>query len=322
MYRLFCTVALVATLTLPPLVAAATAPKEKKQRAARPEPAGPPDHSDLRYGPHVRNVMDLWLANNSKPTPLVIFIHGGGFRQGDKSTVPAVFVQLCRERGISVASLNYRLSAQAPYPAQMLDCARAVQWLRHRAKEYHLDPAAFGATGGSAGAAISLWLAFHDDLADAQSSDPVARQSTRLRAVVTAEGQTTLDPRVIAKIVNEETARFPSLPPFYGLAENEDVLTTTRAFPVYEASSAATHVTRDDPPVLLFYRRPTAKPAPSDTMTGIHHANFGFYLKQKMDALGLSCIVRTPDDYPDGNVEARRERETVEFFVRHLSSRH
>src|SRR5262245_4805795 len=158
--------ALLALLTLPALAAAQGRPK--------------PDVANARYGPHERNVLDLWKARAEKPTPLVVFIHGGGFRGGDKKNLPLPLLDRCLKAGLSVASINYRLSQHAPFPAPMHDSARAIQFFRSKAKDWNLDPARIACTGSSAGAGISLWLAFHDDLADPKSTDPVARQSTRL----------------------------------------------------------------------------------------------------------------------------------------------
>ena len=102
-----------------------------------------PDLVNVRYGPHERNVLDLWKAPpraGTGPTPLVVFFHGGGFIGGDKSSVPAWLVERCLAEGISVASANYRLSTQSPFPAPMLDGARAIQFLRLQAKELGIDP--------------------------------------------------------------------------------------------------------------------------------------------------------------------------------------
>src|SRR5262245_51313939 len=63
-----------------------------------------PDVADAKYGPHERNVLDLWKAKSETPTPLVVFIHGGGFRAGDKSQVSPALVNSCLKAGISVAS--------------------------------------------------------------------------------------------------------------------------------------------------------------------------------------------------------------------------
>lgn len=107
-----------------------------------------PDFTDVKYGPHERNVLDLWKAPSNRPTPILLFFHGGGFRQGDKSTIAALMVERLLEAGISVASANYRLSHQAPFPAPMYDGARAVQFLRYKATAWNLDPKRIVASGG------------------------------------------------------------------------------------------------------------------------------------------------------------------------------
>jgi acetyl esterase/lipase len=141
--------------------------------------------SDIKYGEHERNILDLWLARADEPTLLVIFYHGGGFRAGDKRrSMPVPLLLKLLEAGISVAGVNYRLTDSAPFPAQMHDSARALQFIRHYAGEHNIDPSRIGATGGSAGAHISMWLAFHDDLADPDNEDPIRRESTRLTAIV------------------------------------------------------------------------------------------------------------------------------------------
>ena len=123
-----------------------------------PEPSKPePDFANLRYGPHERNVLDLWKARprpgkTVKPTPVVVFFHGGGFRLGDKSSVPGWLVANCLDAGISIASANYRLSTTDTFPAPMHDGARAIQYLRSRSKELGLDPDGIAASGSSAGA--------------------------------------------------------------------------------------------------------------------------------------------------------------------------
>ncbi|MDP6506223.1 MAG: alpha/beta hydrolase fold domain-containing protein, partial [Planctomycetota bacterium] len=136
-----------------------------------------PDLQNESYGPHERNVFDLWLAKSSRPTPLVLYIHGGGFKGGDKDSQDPELLAEYLESGISVAAINYRLSVlnNAPFPAAHLDSARALQFLRHNGQNWNLDPDLVAATGGSAGAGISMWLGYHDDLAEPDSDDPVAR---------------------------------------------------------------------------------------------------------------------------------------------------
>ena len=118
-----------------------------------------PDLVNVRYGPHERNVLDVWQAKpkpgETSPAPLVVFFHGGGFRSGDKSSIPARLVSMCLDAGISVASANYRLSQTAPFPAPMLDGARAIQFVRFKANEWGIDPGRIAASGSSAGAGIA-----------------------------------------------------------------------------------------------------------------------------------------------------------------------
>ncbi len=113
--------------------------------------------NDLPYvqNGHARQRLDLFLpaedANGSasrQPWPLVVWIHGGGWENGSKHDCPAK--QLV-EHGYVVASIGYRLSSQAVFPAQIEDCKATIRWLRAHAEEHGIDPARVGAWGASAG---------------------------------------------------------------------------------------------------------------------------------------------------------------------------
>ena len=201
-------VALLVVLPLalvPPLWA--QAPAGQRPGGQRPSGQGanmpPATQRDVHYGPHERNVLDFWQAKSTQPTPVLVSIHGGGFRQGDKG-IGAWLLNDCLDSGISVVAITYRFSQQAIAPAPFEDGARAIQFIRSRAKEWNLDPKRIAATGGSAGAGISLWLGFHDDMADPKSDDPVCRESTRLTCMAVTEGQTSYDPRFIRELFPEK----------------------------------------------------------------------------------------------------------------------
>jgi pimeloyl-ACP methyl ester carboxylesterase len=275
-----------------------------------------PEVANASYGPHERNVLDLWKAKSNRPTPLVTFIHGGGFSKGDKSGLSPILLHEALRRGISVAAINYRYSTQAPYPAPMMDSARALQYLRNRASEWNLNPSAFGATGSSAGAGISLWLAFHDDLAKPTSTDPIERHSTRLRAVAVDNAQSTYDPRVIATLIDGDTARIDALRLLFNVKDG-DPLQAKEAYRFYEEGSPITHLNAGDPPVLLHYARANTPLPPANWSVGIHHPQLGYYLKDKMDKLGIECTVKVKDDF-DGKPAGQRQLEKVEFFSRQL----
>lgn len=259
----------------------------------------PPTVIGCAYGSDPRQVMDLWLPPDEAdkaPRGLVLFLHGGGFLSGDKSLLPAALLQGCLERGLVVVAANYRFADAVPLPGPMLDAGRALQHLRAHAEQWNLDPQRAVLLGGSAGAGIALWLAFHRDLADPTSSDPVARQSTRPSCAIVWDAQTSYDPRFIARIFGPTAARHPALPTIFGLTP--DILETPEAHARYQEASPIEHVHPGVPPVLLFYsdaRAPLSDDAqPGD---GMHHPAFGPPLLERMQAVGSPCLLRHQDDY-------------------------
>lgn len=269
----------------------------QKQDTARKAPntgGSVPDKANVSYGDHERNVLDFWQAKSDTPTPLFIWIHGGGFRGGDKRSFPAPLRAECLKAGISCAAINYRLSGQAPYPAQMHDSARAVQFLRSKATQWNLDPERFAAGGGSAGSGISQWLGYHEDLADPKSEDPVARQSTRLACVLPINMQSTYDPREIKRIIPGDAYKHPALVPFFGRPEGWDWDTDPvddKLDALLKDASPITHLSKDDCPIFLLQHAQAATPG------NIHHPKFGEHLKAAADKLGVECIAKLDTDY-------------------------
>jgi acetyl esterase/lipase len=211
--------------------------------------------------------------------------------------------------------MNYRLTDVGPYPMQMQDCARGLQTIRHRAEEFNIDPERIGLMGGSAGSGISQWLAFHEDLAEPHSPDPVSRQSTRVRCAVPYAAQCSYDPRFISRLFDTDQVH-DALPAFYGMDSKEDV-SDPRFFPLYEDASPITHLSADDPPIFLYYSQANEPlPRNSSGREHIHHPKFGFHLKEKMDALGIECTLRLREQSP-----RFPDEEVVEFFVRHLGTK-
>lgn len=260
-----------------------------------------PSHGDVAYGDHEKQVFDLWLVpNETEPTPLVLFIHGGGFRSGDKSAVPPPVIDQYLEAGISFAALNYRLSDVGPYPIMMEDAARGLQTIRHRASEWNLDPKRIACYGGSAGAGISLWLGFHHDRADPESDDPISRQSTRVVAAGTMNGQSTYDINVFREWFGlPDLQPGPALPAFYGI-ESEADWESDRVKKLMADASSINHLTEDDVPVYMIYSRPNSVvTAETGSSEWVHHVKLGLKLQEAMEALGLECTVTGPDVIPE-----------------------
>jgi acetyl esterase/lipase len=170
-------------LTASLVLAAAFAPAPAEAQAAR---APAPTKADEKYDTkHERNVLDFWAAKSDKPAPLVVWFHGGGFTQGDKRQIVERdnVVGGLLAKGVSVASCNYPFLKDASYEQIMVHCARAVQFLRSKAKDWNVDPQRIGVAGASAGALISEWIGYHEDLAKPGGNDPVDKMSSLASAV-------------------------------------------------------------------------------------------------------------------------------------------
>lgn len=285
-----------------------TASKDSSKPAPPPttRPAAPkPTLQNVSYGSHERQVLDFYKADSAKPTPVVFNIHGGGWVAGDKSGVSDV--QQYLKAGISVVSINYRYNTQAqiagikpPVKWPLSDAARALQFVRSKASEWNIDKARIGATGGSAGACSSLWLAFHDDMADPKSEDPVARESTRLWCAAVVGAQTSLDPKQLKEWTpnsrygghafgfmpdpTNNRTRDTQFAEF--LAAREQIL------PWIKEYSPIEHVTSDDPPVYLTYS--SAPALGKEQKDPTHTSNYGVKLQEKCKSVGVECELVYP----------------------------
>lgn len=282
-----------------------TPAKPAAKPAARPAPTVKPTLANVPYGTHERQVLDFWRAKSDKLTPLLFYIHGGGWVGGDKNIVGDVKPYLAA--GISVVSINYRYNTQAqqagvkpPVQWPLHDAARALQFVRSKAAEWNIDKERIGASGGSAGACSSLWLAFHDDMADPKSSDPVARESTRLWCAAVLGAQTTLDPQQMKEwtpnsrygghafgfMPDPKDARTRDTQFAAFLTNRESVLPWIKEYSPFE------HVSADDPPIYMTYSAPPALGQEQKDPT--HTANFGVKLQEKCRSSGVQCELFYP----------------------------
>jgi len=290
-------------LLLPLALAAGVVAAQPK---ADPKPPGvPPTAAEVAYGTHPRQVLDFWQAKSDAPTPLVFCVHGGGWVNGDKSSYNAA-VPAYLKAGISVVSINYRLVTQAveagvepPVKWPVADAARALQFVRSKAKEWNLDKTRIGATGGSAGGCSSLWLLYHDDLADPKSADPVARESTRLFCAAVNGPQTTLDPKVLKEWM--PNARYGGHAFGVRTKENRDGAFAQfreqreKLLPWIAEYSPATHVTPGDPPVFMEFPSQKTPPVKGEAQADpTHSALLGLILMEKLKEAKVEGIVVYP----------------------------
>ena len=262
--------------------------------------------TNVPYGDHPRQVLDFWKAPSDKPTPVVFHIHGGGWEAGGKGFVPGTAKFLAA--GISVVSINYRYTWQAqadgiqpPVSAPLPDAAKALQFVRSKAEEWNIDKNRIGATGSSAGACSSLWLAFHDDMADPKSNDPRSRESTRLFCAAVDTAQTSLDPQQMKEWTPNSrygAHAFGFAEPSATHARSQDAMFAdflqhrADVLPWIMEYSPIEHASSDDPPIYMIYPAPPAIGQPQQDPT--HSANFGLKLQEKLKELKVECELVYP----------------------------
>lgn len=126
--------------------------------------------------------LDLyWHPGAGEPEPLVVWIHGGAWMMGDRSWIPPVLHPL--DNGFAMASIDYRLSQEAIFPAQIEDCKAAIRWLRANAARYNFDPDRVGAWGESAGGHLAALLGTAGDVAAWDQQGGSRGYSSRVQAV-------------------------------------------------------------------------------------------------------------------------------------------
>lgn len=291
------------------------AKKAAKQQGAKPNSRpNPPTHANVPYGSDARNVLDFWAAKSDTPTPLVVFIHGGGFRNGSKDNADRAAVEIFLKNGISYMSISYRYLDAAPIQDILRDCARSIQFIRLNAKKFNIDPSRIASYGGSAGAGSSLWLATHPDLAEPGSDDPVLRQSSRITAAGMLSGQATYD-----------TLRWPEFlgPPsdawmkksetqaFFGLPDSAS-LNTPEGKRIRADVDMLGLISKDSAPVFIYCKH--AEGPAVDRRHYVHHPKHGQAVQKRYQECGVEAVI-----YKSNNESSSRDA-LVAFMIKHLKN--
>ncbi|MBD2845524.1 alpha/beta hydrolase [Paenibacillus sp. IB182496] len=254
-------------------------------------------YTDIPYGPHERNVLDVYIAEQEPspgPSPVLVFFHGGGYIRGGKADVHRyAFVHQCLSAGISVVSCNYRFIQSDPYPAPMEDGTRALQFVRHMAPEWGLDPDRIASAGASAGGHLALWNALRGDLARPDSDDPIERQSSAVCGFLGFITQVSKDQRFYEGRYHGPHIQ-PNLQLFYGLSDPEE-RHRPEILALAEQASAIHYMSASAPPAFMVYTLPLDGPTiPADAPVGevIHHPVHGYVLQQAYTRFGIPYTLR------------------------------
>lgn len=271
------------------------------------EKKGPePTAADVAYDKYDLTKIDFWKADGDGPRPLLVYIHGGGWIGGDKSKGGAN-VDYYRSKGISVASVNYRLTGVASLPAPVYDAVRAIQFLKSKAKEWNIDKDRIVLTGGSAGACTSMWILCHDDMAKPDSDDPVERESSRVAGAAVSSGQTSIDPKQIEPWLGPNVLKHNMINMAVGESTIDGALANYDKYKdLYVEFSAYNHVSKDDPPLLMTYGGDMTLPS-KDASHGIHHPVYGVKMKEKADSVGMPCYLLISGQEPEGKYKKKED---------------
>lgn len=196
--------------------------------------------------------LDIYIPDEGEgPFPVILSIHGGAFKSGDKGDGQVIPMLEGIKRGYAVVSINYRLSGEAIFPAQIYDVKAAVRWIRANAKQFKLNPEKIAAWGGSAGGHLASMVGTSGnvkELEDLSQGNP--NQSSRVQAVVDWFGPTDflkMDAQLKeSKVSNPQTHSVPDSPESELIGKN-----LVDAPELVKAANPETYITKDDPPFFI-----------------------------------------------------------------------
>jgi acetyl esterase/lipase len=296
--------AILASITLALILSVAVA-QQAVQSTSPQAPEGQIVHRDLPYvsGGHERQKLDLYLPKAEEKLPLVIRIHGGAWLAGSKeSEGPQDYLR----NGFAVASINYRLSQHAIFPAQIQDCKAAVRYLRANAQKYNLDPNRFAVWGASAGGHLAAMLGTTGDINEFDVGENLL-VSSRVQAVVDYFGPTDflqMEEHRLPNSMIHNSADSPESKLIGGLVQDNPEK-AAKANPI-------TYVTKDAPPFLIIH-------GDMDPLVPHHQSEL---LEAALKKAGVPVLFYTVKGgghggFKDPNVP----KLTREFFEKHLKTK-
>ena len=249
--------------------------------------------------------LDLYQPVGATSPSLVVWIHGGAWRAGSKDSMPLGELV---HRGFAIASVDYRLSPVARFPAQVHDCKAAIRFLRANGKQYGYDALRIGLAGSSAGGHLVAEIGVtngHPKLEGAVGEHP--DQSSSVQAVVDYYGPTNFLTILKQSTPHGLSVRVPALQLLLGSQPDENMVLAKLASPVF-------HVDRDDPPLLMIH-------GDQDPQVPINQSH---ELHGRYKELGLTADLEVVHGGAHGGpqfYDANRIELVERFFAKHLGNR-
>lgn len=252
-------------------------------------------HPDLVYARNGEREMLLNLyhpKDQKEELPAIVCLHGGGWANGKRQHA-AHFAQALAARGFVTVSIDYRLSGEAPFPAQIEDAKAAVRWLRAHAAKWKIDPDAIGATGSSAGGHLAALLATSGGVRELEGQGDNPKFSSRIQAAAPMCAQTDL---MVERIKEKSAAPKGIYRAFLGGSQEEVPETYRLASPMH-------HFDAEDPPTFFLcgelddpstraeaFRSKSGEMGISTGLRVIPGAPHGFHRKQKFFDLAIDQL--------------------------------
>jgi len=278
--------------------------QQQRQPAPPRVPEGTIVHRELPYvtDGHERQKLDLYLPKTDMKLPLIIWVHGGAWRAGSKDNgVPLDYLA----EGYAVASINYRLSQHAIFPAQIEDCKAVVRYLRANAQKYNLDPNHFGAWGPSAGGHLVAMLGTTGDVKAFEIGEHLT-VSSRVQAVVDYFGPTDFLQMDEHRLPDGQVHNVPDSPEsqLVGGHIQENKEKVAKANPI-------TYMTKDDAPFLIVH-------GDMDPLVPHHQSEL---LEAALKKAGVPVSFYTVKGAGHGGFrDPNVPKLTKEFFSKHLKA--
>jgi len=282
----------------------ATPPRPRLSDAVRFEPDIPYADTD-----NPRQKLDLLLPKtpaDDKPLPVVVWIHGGAWRAGDKRSGLGKLSQYVASGDYAGVSVGYRLTGEAIWPAQIHDCKAAIRWIRGNAQKYNLDPQRIGVWGSSAGGHLVAMLGTSGDVKQLEGDlGRHADQSSRVTCVVDYFGPTDL----------LSMGRYPSRMDHDAANSPESLLVGGPLQQTQQAARSAsptTYVSKDDPPFLIVH---------GDKDPLVPHDQ-SVRLDEALQEAGVDVLLITVEGAGHGGFRGEElPRRVKQFFDKHLRGR-
>lgn len=254
---------------------------------------------NIDYGKKERNKLDLLIPNSKNKTPLVIYLHGGGYRGGKKENSykrkNLELISKILNENIAYATINYSfLNNNDGLLSSLQDSKKALQFLKFNSNKYNIDKEKIIIWGVSSGANSALWLGLSDDMAEIGSNDLVSAESTIVQGIISISGAHSFNSDNWKRMIKMDDKIFDLMIKGFLKYPGVDVekwLINYKDKKYQENIDYYNFMDPSDPPIFVA-NYGTLKP--KNIFQFNHHPLHAKYLKQRADSLNIKNVVHAP----------------------------